>query len=185
MLYKLKWFLSAIILSIFLKKIGFPTYIAWPIFSCGLKRVTIGKRVRIFPGSRIETHGDGIIDIKDNVAIGQNFHITSGCNLIIGEGTLITANVVITNIDHDYSDIIIPIHCQQFILSDTIIGRNCFIGSGAIIQAGTVLGEHCIVGANAVVKGIFPPYSVIVGVPAKIVKCYNFESGSWINSHHT
>lgn len=49
----------------------------------------------------------------------------------------------------------------------------------AVIQAGTILGKQCIVGANAVVRGHFPPYCVIVGVPARIVKRYDEKSGAW------
>lgn len=50
---------------------------------------------------------------------------------------------------------------------------------GAAIMAGTVLGKQCVVGANAVVKGTYPDYSVIAGVPAKIIKRYNAQSGLW------
>lgn len=51
---------------------------------------------------------------------------------------------------------------------------------GVAIQAGTILGEQCIVGANSVVRGTFPDYCVIAGVPAKIIKIYNKESGEWV-----
>ena len=65
------------------------------------------------------------------------------------------------------------------IVKDTIIGENCFIGYGVAIQAGTKLGKQCIVGANAVVRGDFPDYSVIAGVPAKIIRKYNFDTKTW------
>ena len=68
---------------------------------------------------------------------------------------------------------------QKHIISETKIGENCFIGYGAVIQAGTILGKQCIVGANAVVRGHFPDYCVMVGVPAKIVKRYDEKSGVW------
>jgi acetyltransferase-like isoleucine patch superfamily enzyme len=61
----------------------------------------------------------------------------------------------------------------------TSIGKNCFIGMGARIQAVTVLGDGCIVGANAVVSGSFPPYSVIVGVPGRVIKRHSAERGTW------
>lgn len=179
MVYKLKWFFSAFILSFFLKEIRFPTYFSFPIFSKGLNKVSIGRKVRVFPGSRFEVHGDGYIKIGNDVGIGQNFHITSGGCLNIGDGTVISANVFITNIDHGYEDINTPILNQDNIISETIIGNNCFIGIGAAIQAGTKLGNHCIVGTNSVVKGNFPDYSVIVGAPAKIIKKYNFETSTW------
>ena len=64
-------------------------------------------------------------------------------------------------------------------IQETQMGENCFIGYGAVIQAGTILGKQCIVGANAVVHGHFPDYSVIVGVPARIVKRYDIQSQTW------
>jgi acetyltransferase-like isoleucine patch superfamily enzyme len=71
----------------------------------GIKNIFIGKRVRIFPNSRLETHNNGIIIIENNVAIAQNVHITSASKLVIGQNTTILANTFITNIDHDYSEI--------------------------------------------------------------------------------
>jgi len=50
---------------------------------------------------------------------------------------------------------------------------------GVAIQAGTVLGKQCIVGANSVVRGVFPDYSVIAGVPARIIKRFNFDKNKW------
>lgn len=89
------------------------------------------------------------------------------------------ANSFITNIDHDYSEIDKHIMNQKFIIRHTSIGENCFIGMGAAIQAGTILGKQCIVGANAVVRGVYPDYCVIAGVPAKIIRKYNPESKKW------
>ena len=88
-------------------------------------------------------------------------------------------NVCITNIDHEYRNIGIPVSKQPFLVSETIIGENCFIGYGAMIQAGTKLGKQCIIGAHAVVRGEFPDYSVIVGAPARIVRQYDIESEKW------
>ena len=128
----------------------------------------------------MEVHGSGQISIQDNVSIGQNFHITSkDLNLIIGKDTTISGNVFITNIDHEYQEIDKHIMNQKYIVSETIIGENCFIGFGVGIQAGTILGKQCVVGANSVVKGVFPDYCVIAGVPAKIIKRYNSISQVW------
>tara|TARA_Y100000815_G_C13166868_1_gene434005 strand:- start:465 stop:752 length:288 start_codon:yes stop_codon:yes gene_type:complete len=92
---------------------------------------------------------------------------------------MITGNVTITDIDHEYRDVTRSVIDQPYIPSKTDIGENCFIGMGARIQAGTILGKGCIVGANAVVRGTFPDHSVIVGSPGRIVKQYNCESGEW------
>lgn len=179
MFFKFKWLLSALIMKFFCGKLAMPSYFAIPIFFTGMKSVFIGRRVRIFPGSRFETHGDGSIVIEDNVGIGQNFHITSSGFMRIGSGTVITANVSITNIDHKYEDISESILNQGINVTKTSIGSNCFIGNGVMIQAGTVLGNHCIVGSNSVVKGVFPDRCVIAGVPAKIIKIYDSSSQTW------
>jgi len=180
MIFKFFWLLRAILYKPFLGKLYFPTYIGKPTYVHNFKKIFIGKRVRIYPNVRLEVHGEkSEIIIEDNVGIGQNVHITSGAKLVIGKSSTILANVFITNIDHDYTEIDIPILNQKMIIKDTKIGENCFIGIGAAVQAGTILGKQCIVGANSVVRGEFPDYCVIVGSPARIIKKYNFETQRW------
>jgi acetyltransferase-like isoleucine patch superfamily enzyme len=178
---KYLWAIRAIIYKARFKKVGRFSYIGKPIGLVGTRRITIGNKVRIQPGVRMETFGEeGSIIIKDNVSIAQNFHITSSnSQLVIGEDTTIAGNVFITNIDHDYQQIGVHILKQSYITKETRIGINCFIGYGAAIQAGTILGKQCIVGANSVVRGEFPDYCVIAGVPARIVKKYNPATCKW------
>ena len=180
MIFKIFWIVRGLLYKPFFGKFGFPSYIGKPIYIGNFKRIFISKKVRILPGSRIEVIGnDASIIFEENISIGQNFHITSASKLLIGKNTLILESVMITNIDHDYQEIGIPILEQKFIIKETKIGENCYIGYGAVIQAGTILGKQCIVGANAVVRGTFPDYSVIVGIPAKIVKRYDEKSKTW------
>ncbi|NML59140.1 acyltransferase [Chryseobacterium cheonjiense] len=179
MIYKIFWALRAVIYAPFFGKFGFPSYLGKPLFLMGTRKVFIGKKVRIFPHLRMEVHRNGSIHIQDDVVISQNVHITSAGNLTIGKSSLILANVFITNIDHDYQELNKHIVKQEYLVSETIIGENCYIGMGAAIMAGTRLGKQCVVGANSVVKGEFPDYCVIVGAPAKMVKKYNFETQKW------
>ena len=181
MLDKIIWYLKANLIYRFrFKEIGSFSYIGKPVHIYGGKRVYIGKKVRIFPGLRIETHNGGRILIDNNVSIGQNFHIVSSNEeLVIGSNSTISGNVLITNIDHSYSEIGTHILQQNHIIKTTIIGDNCFIGYGAVIQAGTTLGNQCIIGSNSVVRGVFPNYCVIVGAPAIIVKRYNSVKKLW------
>lgn len=176
---KLFWAMRSILLKPFFKKYGKNGYMGRPIVLSGMKGISIGNRVRIYPGLRMEVLGEGKIKIEDDVSIGQNFHCTSAGNLIIGKNTTISGNTFVTNIDHEYKTIRQHIMNQPMSVKDTIIGENCFIGYGVAIQAGTKLGKQCIVGTNAVVRGEFPDYCVIVGVPARIVKQYNFTTKKW------
>jgi len=179
MIYKLFWALRALLYAPFFGKFGLPSYLGKPLFLMGTRNVFIGKKVRIFPHLRMEVHCGGNIHIQDDVVISQNVHITSAGNLSIGKSTLILANVFITNIDHDYEELDKHVVNQKYIINDTTIGDNCYIGMGAAIMAGTKLGKQCVVGANSVVRGEFPDYCVIVGAPARMVKKYNFETQEW------
>jgi acetyltransferase-like isoleucine patch superfamily enzyme len=178
--FKYIWFLRALLYKPFFKKIGFLSYIGKPVIILGSKNISLGKRVRIYPSVRMETFNNSNLIIHDNVGIAQNVQITcSDIDLVISRGTVILANSFITNIDHLYEDLNLPILDQNISIKKTFIGENCFIGIGSSIQAGTILGRHCIVGANSVVRGIFPDYSVIVGSPAKIIKKYNSTLQQW------
>ncbi len=177
---KLFWHLNLCVKKPLFKHVGKYSYLGPTISAIGKKNISIGNRVRIYPGCRLETHGCGEIIIEDNCSIAQNFHITAGgSKLVIGKNTTITGNVFITNIDHEYQNIDQHIMKQPMLCKQTIIGENCFIGFGASIQAGTILGKQCIVGTNAVVRGVYPDYSVIVGVPGRVVKQYNEETKEW------
>lgn len=180
MLFKFFWFLRGFFYKPFLGRFGLLSYLGRPIFIGGFKRIYIGDRVRIFPGARIEVIGkDASIVFEGNISIGQNLHVTSGTNLVIGKNTTFAENVFITSIEHSYEDIGVHIMRQPNKVKETRIGENCFVGFGAVIQAGTILGKQCIVGANSVVRGHFPDYCVIVGAPARIVKRYNPQTEQW------
>jgi acetyltransferase-like isoleucine patch superfamily enzyme len=179
MYFKIFWVARALVYKLFLGSFGLPGYIGKPCFLLGFSKIYIGKRVRIFPGLRAEVHGNGRIVVGDNVSIGQNAHITCAGFLEIGRNTVMSGDVMITDIDHEFQEIGVPILDQPWKVSETVIGENCFIGLGARIQAGTRLGRHCIVGTSSVVKGEFQDYSVIVGSPARVVKVYCPESKKW------
>lgn len=180
MLFKIIWILRALSYKPFFGAFGFPSYIGNPIFLKNTRRIFFGKRVRIFPGARMEVvSSSASISIQENVSIGQNLHIISGGDMVIGKNTTISANVLITNVDHEFRQIGTHILDQPLLIKDTTIGENCFIGYGAVIQAGSILGIQCVVGANSVVCGNFPDYSVIVGVPAKVIKRYDVNNQSW------
>jgi len=170
----------------FFHHIGGKSIIKNPLFLKNICSISIGDNVFIRDHARIEcvnienmkTPSPYLI-IEDSVSIEQRCHITAASTLIIGRNTIASFDVMITNIDHEYTTLELPIANQPLIIKKTQIGENCFIGSGAKIQAGTILGKHCVVGTNAVVRGIFPDYCVIVGTPAKIIKRYNEKTHQW------
>ncbi|MEB6425292.1 acyltransferase [Citrobacter freundii] len=148
--------------------------------------VSVGDNVRIGPHGRIEgvnEYNGSVftphIIIEDNVTFEQRCHITAGGILTIGSGTTVSFDVMITDIDHLYGDVNTPIIKQSIVVKKTAIGKNCFLGAGCKIQAGTILGDNCIVGAGAIVRGKYENGSVIVGIPGRVVKYYDYNNNLW------
>jgi acetyltransferase-like isoleucine patch superfamily enzyme len=119
------------------------------------------------------------IILHDHVSIQQNLHLTCANRIEIGRFTAIAANVTITDIHHPYTDVHLPIEEQPLETKPVYIGDECKLYNNCVILPGTYIGKHCTVGANSVVSGNFPDYSVIAGVPAKIIKKYNPITQVW------
>lgn len=62
----------------------------------------------------------------------------------------------------------------------TTVGDNCNFGLGAKILGTVHIGNNVIVGANAIVSKDIPDNCVVAGVPAKIIKRYDFDKGEWV-----
>ena len=76
-------------------------------------------------------------------------------------------------------EIIVPYYEQELITAPVVIGEGCWIGEKAVILPGVHIGKKCIVAAGAVVNKDIPDYSLVGGVPARILKRYNFSSHKW------
>lgn len=168
---KFLWFIFFLFRKPFLARSGWRCYFGSAVYVSGMSRIFLGDRFRIFPGARIEVFSSGKLIVGDDVAIAQNLHLTCKEEILIGTGSCIAANVCITDIKHNIKRGSNILQCDDT-ASKTVIGSNCFIGYGAVIDHGTILGDGCVVGANAYVKGVFPPFSIVVGSPAKVVRKY-------------
>jgi acetyltransferase-like isoleucine patch superfamily enzyme len=165
-----------------LRGLGSNTIVRSPLFWTP-EFITLGKDVLVWNGCRIECieieNQTPHIVFGDGVTLQQNCHITAAGVLDIGAGTTILCGAMITDMDHCYDVVGVRVADQRIEVTETRIGKNCFIGAGAKIFPGTVLGDNCVVGANAVVRGKYPPGSVIVGIPGRVVKQYNAVTATW------
>lgn len=159
---------------------------AKPLCVKGKKNIFIGNNCWIYKNIRLETVSEwrdqilhGEIHIKDGVSLEQGCHIVAASKLIIEEGCTLSANVYISDCGHSFQIPNQDVMKQELEVKGVHIKKNTFIGYGACVLPGSDIGQGCIIGANAVVKGKIPDYSVVAGVPAKIIKTYNFKTNQW------
>lgn len=115
------------------------------------------------------TKPDPKVIIGNNVVIGRNNIISSKSLIKIGNDTIIGPFVQIIDSGHGYSKGNL-IRKQDAPIKDVIIGDDVWIGSGARILKGVNIGNGAVVGANSVVTGDIPPFAIVGGVPAKVIK---------------
>jgi len=103
--------------------------------------------------------------------IGRFAHINAWRSVNIGNDVLIADRVFISDCEHAYSDIALPIIRQ----GDTFRGAvnimdGCWIGIGAVILPGVTIGRNSVVAANSVVNRDVADFTVVAGAPAKFIK---------------
>lgn len=169
-------------------RVGLRTTINKPLRVVGGKRIYIGSSCFILDGLRIEAISKWLgkkyeprIDIDDRVTVGQNCHFTCANRLHIGKGVSILPQVLITDIEHEY----IPdksLRETGLEIGSVEIGENAVIGMGARIlgHKRIKIGKSAIIGTNAVVTHDVPDYSMVAGIPAKVIKKYDFNLQKWV-----
>lgn len=134
----------------------------------------------------IEDGGSPKIIIDDNCLIGARDVISAKNCIHVERDVIIGTSVLIQDHNHAYENITLPIKEQGLTPGGTIrIEQGCWIGHGAAIvcnQDELVIGRNSVVAANALVTRSFPPYSVIVGNPARLVRQFDQATRTWIGA---
>ena len=111
-------------------------------------------------------------DYGQNITLGKNVFINSGCcfqdqgGIEIGDNVLIGQQVVIATLNHD----LVPEKRANMLPAPVKIGNGVWIGAHATILSGVTIGNGAVVAAGAVVTKDVPENTVVGGVPAKIIK---------------
>ena len=164
---------------------GGGTVIQHPSLITEKKNISIGKNTTILGDSRIQIF-NALTGKEAKIAIGSNcyfgFHLTilAGGSINIGDDVLIASNVLITSENHGMNpESEIPYMNQPLECKDVSIGNGTWIGEKVSILSGVSIGKKCVIGTNAVVTKSIPDYSMALGIPARVIKKWNFEKHEW------
>jgi acetyltransferase-like isoleucine patch superfamily enzyme len=151
-------------------------------------RISLGNSVSLKKGAWLnvateDTEGEPVIVIEDNCNIGTD-SIISAKNLIHLEPyVLVAQSVLMVDHNHGYEDITVPIVKQGITEGGRIrIGWGSWIAHGAAIlcpKGELTIGRNCVIAANSVVTRSIPDYSLVAGLPARIIRQYDPESKTW------
>lgn len=154
----------------------------------GCKYISIGDRVLIEAGSEIVAlEKSNKAESQAKIVIGNDTRIHSGCritaakNIIIGKNALLAPEVFITDHNHGMNPEIEEGYArQELIIKPVRIGDGTWIGQRAIILPGVSVGKHSIIGAGSICTKDIPDYSMVAGVPAKVIKRWDKIEKQWM-----
>lgn len=137
--------------------------------------VKIGNNFSLGQNSIIECTGvirelgESLV-IGNDVGISPNAFISVRGKVKIGDSTIFGPGVSLFSENHIFEDKDTPIYLQGATRKGIEIGKDCWIGANATILDGVKIGDGCVVAAGAVVSHDVPNYTIVGGVPAKIIK---------------
>ena len=137
--------------------------------------ITMGNNVSIHRNTIIECTGvirelgEGLV-IGNNVGIAQNCFIQVRGKVTLGNNIMFGPNVSIFSENHGYERTDLTMLEQPTTRKGVTIEDDVWLGTRCVILDGVTIGKGSIVAAGAIVNTSVPPYSIVAGVPAKIIK---------------
>jgi acetyltransferase-like isoleucine patch superfamily enzyme len=133
----------------------------------------VARYVPLPPATRASLHRMRGVDVGRRVFIGTEVFIDDAepSSVTIEDDVTVIAQSTI--LGHTYY----PLHFRGLLGDETrregqrtVIRRGAYLGLRSTILAGVTVGEYAIIGAGSVVTADVPPYTIVVGVPAKVVR---------------
>lgn len=135
----------------------------------GHGRIVLGRWVHIGDGTKLRAH-DGTLRIGDKVVFGSDTRVNCQLDIEIGATTLVADWVYIADFDHRFEDLDRPIKDQGIAKAPVRIGPDVWLGTKCTVTRGVSIGRGSVVAAHAVVTRDVPPYQVVAGVPARVLR---------------
>ncbi len=171
------------------RHVGAGSYLAPDVHVLGWRNTFIGRDTVLCEGVCVninhrETEGAGV-SIGDHCFIGRRNYLNSGTEIVLKDYCLTGPDCRFNGADHVISD---PF--QPYIATGTtrgssiVIGVNCWLGANVTILGNVSIGHGCVIGAGSLVTKSAPPFSLLIGSPARVVKRFDVLSRQWIPAEH-
>ncbi|HVL90001.1 MAG TPA: acyltransferase [Actinomycetota bacterium] len=135
----------------------------------GYGRLRIGRWVWVGTGNALRCH-EGNLTIGDKCVFGRKNTINAYMDVTIGADCIFADWIYITDFDHKFDDLSMPIRKQGIVKSPVKIGEDCWFGEKTTVLRGVTVGRGCVIASHALVNRDLPPLSVAGGVPARVLK---------------
>lgn len=157
----------------------------------------IGKNVQIIGLTNVEIGANSVIGdncwlnvcvrddrirmkIGQHVLVGRDAVISTAGYLEIADFCVLAPRVYVSDADHRFENITLPVMNQGITAGrSVIIEENCWLGINAVVTGNLTVGRGSVVAANSVVTSDVPPFAVVAGAPARVIKLYHFVSNQW------
>ncbi len=168
-----------------IRRLGPNAQVHHPLFLLNPRYISVGANFRAAPGLKLEawTSYEGktfcpLLKIGNNVCINSSIHIGAIDRVEIGNNVLMGSHILITDHAHGEAGTDLSIAPVSRLLSSkgpVIIEDDVFIGDGVRILSGVTVGRGAIIAANSVVDRNVSAYSVVGGIPAKVIRAPDLD----------
>jgi acetyltransferase-like isoleucine patch superfamily enzyme len=135
----------------------------------GYGRLVLGRWLHLGVNTALRCH-EGTLAVGDKSVFARDVSVNCYLDVEIGSSALIADYVYISDFDHKFTDLDLPIKDQGITKSRVRIGPDVWLGTKVTVSRGVLIGQGAVIGANAVVTRDIPAYAVAVGVPARVIK---------------
>ncbi|MEH3054114.1 MAG: acyltransferase [Patulibacter minatonensis] len=160
----------------FAKRRSFPR---WPLHGADVLemlrdgRLTLGEQVHLEPNVWITGGPEATIAIGGGTFLNQGVMVSAADSITIGEHCMFANGSLITDANHRFDDLELPIPWQGFTSKGpVVIGDNVWAGANVVITSGVTIGRRTVIGANSVVTSDLPDFAICAGAPAKVLRRY-------------
>ncbi len=135
----------------------------------GYGRIVIGPWCWIGDDNKLRAH-EGQLTLGAKVVLGRDNVVNAHLDVEIGDAAILADWIYVCDFDHRFDRVDVPIKDQGIVTTPTRIGADVWVGEKASVLRGVDVGHGAVVASHCLVNADVPPFAIVVGVPARVVR---------------